>query len=91
MQYIKLVNVFCFHKTWYLTGSDHWLGLTDEVIEDIWKWYESNTKPEFTDWYPGGPNQGRIADCASFHAAFDFRWADEPCSERMYQPICELK
>ena len=73
------------------SAADHWLGLTDEVIDDVWTWYDTDVIAEYTDWYPGQPDQKRNADCAAFKYGYDFRWADDACSLLLKKPVCEIE
>lgn len=67
----------------------HWMGLKDEDIEGVWKWTNTDTITNFTDWEPSQPDGGRGSNCGIFWMETDFAWADEPCTNRKYQPICE--
>ncbi|KAL4218174.1 hypothetical protein ACF0H5_022910 [Mactra antiquata] len=69
-------------KSWYM-------GLTDEDIEGIWKWFDTDTIANFTDWAPSQPDF-MAEDCAIFEAAHDFSWGDVKCTVG-FIPICELK
>ena len=33
-----------------------WIGLTDMVQEGVWIWISSGKQAEYTNWYPGDPN-----------------------------------
>ncbi|XP_060555133.1 C-type lectin domain family 17, member A-like [Ruditapes philippinarum] len=66
-----------------------WMGLTDELIEGTWKWFDNGQTANFTDWHPGEPNGGSAEECAVFYIGFDFAWVDTPCLLNNY-PICEL-
>ncbi|KAL4218171.1 hypothetical protein ACF0H5_022907 [Mactra antiquata] len=84
-----LENRFIRDRLRDLKSKDWWVGLTDEDIEGVWKWYGTDTTAKFTDWNPGQPDPSE-EDCATFHAGFDFRWADLPCTNH-YTPICEMQ
>lgn len=48
-----MCGVIMFFKeisTWNFT-DDWWVGITDEDIEDEWKWYGTDTIAEFTGKY----------------------------------------
>ncbi|XP_052762165.1 asialoglycoprotein receptor 1-like [Mya arenaria] len=66
-----------------------WIGLTDEDIEGVWKWFDTDTVASFTDWHPNeGATNGE--DCAIFYSVYDFKWADTYCSHTyLYPPLCE--
>ena len=68
----------------------YWLGMTDEVVEGIWKWSDTDTKVEVTDWYPGEPQDaGAGEDCAVYSPGHEeFKWADVGCA-RKFLPLCE--
>ncbi|KAL4224131.1 C-type lectin (CTL) or carbohydrate-recognition domain (CRD) [Mactra antiquata] len=71
-----------------LKAPTHWIGLTDELIEDVWKLYPSEVNAPFLDWYPGEPNQGNGANCAAIYETFGYHWIDEPCAHH-HRAICE--
>ena len=79
-----------------LSDNDFWLGLTDKATEGVWKWSDTNTVADFTDWYPGEPNSAWDTineDCAVMYNVqhkFGYRWGDINCW-RLFQPACERR
>ena len=68
-------------------GLHHpWIGLRKHQDGQFYTVY--GTKPSYTDWAPGEPNNsGGNEDCA--HFAFSFlKWNDVPCSHQ-YHFICK--
>ncbi|XP_052762164.1 asialoglycoprotein receptor 2-like [Mya arenaria] len=66
-----------------------WIGLTDEDIEGVWKWFDTDTVASFTDWQPND-HATADQDCVVMYYGYDFKWADTWCSRvNLYPPICE--
>ena len=34
----------------------YWLGMTDEMVEKVWRLYATDRQADFFDWYPHEPN-----------------------------------
>ena len=71
----------------------YWMGLTDEKIEGVWVYYDTQTKPNFTDWDWNQPNDlGHHEDCARFdnRLGADYKWNDDSCNA-LHEPICEIR
>ena len=68
------------------------MGLTDELIDGIWKWYGTDETSEFFDWNKSTnePNGRDAQDCVVFDNRYEGRWVDEPCTY-MINPICEMR
>lgn len=76
----------------------YWIGITDEIKEDVWQFYDSGKVASFYDWSPGEPDGTQIfdgnanADCAVFDPFLNYQWRDEDCSPYQYsEPVCEIR
>ncbi len=87
---IKLFEAIYFY---FHVANIHWIGLEDGVIENVWKWSGTDNVATFTSWYTPNnePNQGSGANCAVMYDHYAYNWADEPCTNRLYRPLCEKK
>ena len=82
-------NIFLKDYLGRLNHQDYWMGLTDEMVEGVWRWLSSGAVASFTDWQHGEPNGLHGGeDCAHFKSNRDNRWNDEPCTYKHY-PLCE--
>eukprot|EP00794_Sanderia_malayensis_P016656 gene16656-18346_t len=80
-----------FVTTELLNGKFMWLGYTDKDYEGHWAWSDNSTRPSFTNWDGGDPNDGgwlRNEDCALMKP--DGKWNDYPCNDR-FKYICKRK
>ena len=68
------------------------MGLTDEMIEGVWQWVDTDEKMTFSDWVPGEPNnyQNMQEDCAVLIYYEDFKWNDMLC-ENQHFVICKKR
>ncbi|XP_052765778.1 C-type lectin-like [Mya arenaria] len=73
-----------------LKPNHWWIGITDEDIEGVWKWFDTDNVASFTDWQPNDHSHND-EDCAIFVSVYDFKWADTPCNtpNTVFPPICE--
>merc|ERR1712141_932218 len=81
-------------KNQTLQAHSVWLGGTDIFSEGHWEWV-SRKEPiiEFTDWYPGEPNQSGSPggeDCLQYFGLQNWQWNDEDCDSKSYF-ICETE
>ena len=66
------------------------MGLTDDMIEGVWRWVSNGSAPAFTDWIPGQPNNLGNQDCVAFSYPDDYTWNDTDCTDNNL-PICEKR
>merc|ERR1712241_931157 len=68
-------------NTFLMDGTAYWLGLTDLAHEGTYRWQESHLVAEYTNWYPGGPNDLDAQDCVFKCFYYDNPgWHDAPCT-----------
>lgn len=78
-------------RTYFLIDlkASYWIGLTDELMEGVFSWVDTDTIAEFTDWESGQPDDHRgLQDCAVIRHPL-LQWDDIRCSES-WEVICEL-
>uniref|UniRef100_A0A8W8M6Z1 C-type lectin domain-containing protein n=1 Tax=Magallana gigas TaxID=29159 RepID=A0A8W8M6Z1_MAGGI len=69
------------------TGS-FWIGLTDTLVEGEMVWMSTQKIAQYTNWWPGEPNNLYTEDCATLKSGYSFHWNDESCSNKN-KFICE--
>ncbi|XP_076091114.1 perlucin-like isoform X2 [Mytilus galloprovincialis] len=70
-------------------GISYWLGGRDDVVEERWMWAQTDHVFNFTDWYPGLPdNIARNENCLHMYAPYKLKWNDVTCAG-LYRFICE--
>lgn len=67
-----------------------WLDGTDEYSEGRWEWASTGNALDYTNWYPGEPNNGGGEDCLMTGGTFGDFWNDSPCGT-VYKFVCEKK
>lgn len=76
----------------YLFFKSVWIGLNDRAIEGTYVWDGDNTKANYTNWFPGEPNDySGKEDCVHITASqyFSGFWNDNYCGQaRKY--VCEI-
>jgi hypothetical protein len=60
-------------------GGPFWLGLSDRAEEGVWAWVDG-TPVDFTQWWPGEPNDSGSEDCAGSNFGDWGWWNDYNCS-----------
>ncbi|XP_052765598.1 C-type lectin-like [Mya arenaria] len=85
-----LENAFIKDHLRNLKPNNWWMGITDEDIEGVWKWFDTDKVASFTDWQPNDHTHNN-EDCAVFAVGDDFKWVDTYCTHNsyLYTPICE--
>jgi hypothetical protein len=75
-----------------IVDIDYWLGMTDELVEGIWRLNDGdNTVAPYLDWAPSEPQDAfEGEDCAMFGHLLKFRWADVACTTSR-AALCELR
>ena len=85
---VIMTELVCFPFIHTFSAPNHWLGITDELVEGVWTWKVGGSRINYTDWRPQQPdNWHGNEDCAIFEAS-DYRWDDEPCTNNN-MPLCE--
>ena len=73
-----------------LSRPEHaWTGLNDRAVEGEWVWDVTNTGIEYTNWYPGEPNNIHGGeDCMELwtneYGHHMDKWNDEVCSKAQW-------
>ncbi|XP_046560582.1 perlucin-like [Haliotis rubra] len=69
-----------------------WLGANDIRFEGYYVWDKSENPLNYTDWYPGEPNQKTDEqDCMSSWKSEGYQWADHYCNHPDLEPLCETE
>ena len=72
-----------------------WLGANDENKERSFRWIADNSSVEFTDWWPGEPNNKNVENwvekkskAKQTRVVNTYQWNDRRCSKSQ-KFICE--
>ncbi|XP_063405664.1 perlucin-like protein [Mytilus trossulus] len=82
-------NAFIYSITSKLGGS-FWLDGTDEYSEGKWEWASTGYALDYSNWYPGEPNNDGDEDCLMTGDSFKALWNDDNCGSHQ-KFICEKK
>ncbi|XP_052792479.1 C-type lectin domain family 4 member E-like [Mya arenaria] len=81
-----------FLKSFMSNLKEHyyWIGLTDEVIDGVWRLYPSEQPSRVFDWYAGAgePQGGTVENCVHAQPGYGYQWADVSCSSTA-SVVCE--
>ncbi|XP_076083529.1 CD209 antigen-like protein D [Mytilus galloprovincialis] len=82
-------NTFIWSEMSKLGGS-FWLDGTDEYSEGQWEWASTGDALDYSNWYPGEPNNDGGEDCLMTGGGYKTLWNDGHC-ESHFKFICEKK
>jgi cysteine-rich repeat protein/YVTN family beta-propeller protein len=85
--HLATVNSSAVQSVLQLMGSFAWIGLTDAVSENVFRWLDGTTL-SYTNWAGGQPNGGAGENCAYLENAY--LWHDYPCAEA-HQYFCQIR
>ena len=64
-----------------------WLGLSDDVMETVFRWHDDGHVTTWVNWGPEDPNQSFNANCVARQGS-DGKWVDATCN-RQFHFYCE--
>ncbi|VDH89575.1 Hypothetical predicted protein [Mytilus galloprovincialis] len=83
----NFIRNYLLHNTTHT--QNFWIGGTDAVFENEWRWMSTLEKMGFTDWSPTQPdNYMSHQDCAMFFLSDNYHWNDHYCDVKAGY-ICE--
>ncbi|CAC5419270.1 unnamed protein product [Mytilus coruscus] len=71
-------------------GGYFWLDGTDEFSEGQWEWASTGDALDYSNWYPGEPNNDGGEDCLMTGGNYRTLWNDGNCGSH-HKYICEKK
>ena len=70
-------------------GAYHsWIGGTDVMEENTWRWQNSGRIIKLAGWLNGQSNGGTAENCLLTIQTHEHRWVDNPCKNK-YPYVCE--
>ncbi|XP_033731873.1 perlucin-like protein [Pecten maximus] len=88
-----LKQVISKYHAGHRSDDNYWLGGSDMFVEGDWRWMNSDQRINYTNWYPGEPNnyQNHSEDCVVVYINNhqQYRWDDRKCTEKN-NFICEI-
>ena len=67
-----------------------WIGLKRTQGTKIWKWLDSDVKPDFTAWGNSNPNNGMSELLAAIYKSYGYKWVDFDKQDYYNDtPICQ--
>ena len=87
----SLENAFHRDHIGSLKHENYWIGLTDQLVEGVFRWNITGPIPTFFDWgradQPNDENHNQ--DCVEFyHWDTGIHWNDQGCTHNDF-PLCE--
>ncbi|KAH3869956.1 perlucin-like protein [Dreissena polymorpha] len=78
-------NSFLKDRMRMFKDSIWWVEITDEEVEGVWKWFDTDDVATYTDFVPGDAGNHYAEDCAVFGYGVQYRWVDLQGSS---PPLC---
>ena len=74
--------------SYLLHDVNYWLGATDAASEGTWRWQETHQNVDYSNWYPGQPNNRDYEDCLikvySELFRYNGKWHDIDCNRDIF-------
>ena len=71
------------------SGASHsWIGGTDLMKENSWRWQNSGRIIKLAGWHGNEPNGKKAENCLLTQRDHEHRWVDVPCKNN-YHYVCE--
>ena len=82
-------NEFIRRETVYHGGGNWWIGYSDRLQENLWKW-DNGDPSGYVNWQPGEPNNWNNEDC-TWMTSSTGKWYDAACASgsALTRFVCE--